>query len=113
MLRKLLILVLALSLGTAATASDWLLPAQVAVEQGAQPSDATDAPAPQHFFESFQILPTPSSGLYWQQALPDALHSGDYFLTQSAHITVGQLLPDAVIQLNRVLFTHIMPALAP
>jgi hypothetical protein len=113
MLRKLLILVLALSLGTAATASDWLLPAQVVVEQGSQCPEDAEAPAAQHFFESLQILPAPSSGLQWQQALPDALYSVGYSLAEPGHFPAHQLLPDAVILLNRVLFTHIMPALAP
>ena len=113
MLRKLLILVLALSLGTAATASEWLLPVQVEVEQAVPAADDADAPAPQHFFENLQILPASSSGLQWQQVLPDALYSVGYQLSVHTPFSTRQLLPDAVIQLNRVLFTHIMPALAP
>lgn len=113
MLRKLLILVLALSLGTAATASEWLLPVQVEVEQALPAADDADAPAPQYFFENLQILPASSSSLQWQQVLPDALYSVGYRLSVLRPFSTRQLLPDAVIQLNRVLFTHIMPALAP
>lgn len=113
MLRKLFILVLALTLGIAATASEWLLPTEVAVEQAVPATDDAEAPAPQHFFENLQILPASSSGLQWQQVLPDALYSVGYRLSVLRPISTRQPLPDAVIQLNRVLFTHIMPALAP
>jgi hypothetical protein len=113
MMRKLLILVLALSLGTVATASEWLLPVHVVAEQAVPATEDADAPAPQHFFENLQILPASSSGLQWQQVLPDALYSVGYRLSVLTPFSTRQLLPDAVIQLNRVLFTHIMPALAP
>lgn len=113
MLRKLLILVLALSLGTAATASEWLVPAHVVVAQAAHDQEATDAPAPQHFFESLQIIPAQLGGIHWEQTLPEAQHPVGYRLPVQQPFLACDVLPDAVIQRQRVLFTHIMPALAP
>lgn len=113
MLRKLLILVLALSLGTAATASEWLLSVPAVVEQSAHDQEATDAPAPQHFFESLQIIPAQLGGIQWQQTLPEAQYPVGCQLRVWQPFLAGDVLPDAVIQRQRVLFTRIMPALAP
>jgi len=113
MLHKLSILVLALSLGTVATTSDWLLLAPVGIEQSAQTTDTSDEPAPKQFFESLQIILVQSGGLQWQQALPEAQYAVGYSLAKLQHFSLDDLRPDAVIQLNRILFTHIMPSLAP
>lgn len=114
MLRKLLILVLALTLGTVATASEWLQPVVVEAVQLEAEAETESAPSgSQHYFEPLQIIPSPVNGLqlttFWSDAVSDWGISSLLALPR----TSGVFLPAAIIRLNRVLYTRIMPAQAP
>jgi hypothetical protein len=114
MMRKLLILLLALTLGTAATASEWLQPVEVESVQTAANAEQESQPSgSQHYFETLQIIPSPVNGLqltaFWSDAVSDWGMSSLLALPRSA----GVFLPAAIIRLNRVLYTRIMPAQAP
>lgn len=115
-MRKLLILILAASLATAATASEWLIPAfsglELAASSAAEAASEEDA-APQLYFESLQIIQTHISGFQLQQGISTAFISVPIEAAARAHWCWITALPASIILFNRVLFTHIMPSLAP
>jgi hypothetical protein len=112
-MRKLLILLLAISLATAATASEWLVPAMGNQEVSAAAASTEDDAEPQLYFESLQIIQTPISGFQLQQVLPTAFVEVPTEAAARVHWCWTTALPASIILFNRLLFTHIMPSLAP
>lgn len=112
-MRKLLILLLAISLATAATASEWLVPALGSVELSAAAAPAEEDAEPQLYFESLQIIQTHISGFQLQAALPTSNVEAPSLTANRVPWCWSAALPASIILFNRLLFTRIMPSLAP
>lgn len=85
---------------------------EMAAAEAAEAASEEDA-APQLYFESLQIIQTHISGFQLQQVLPTAFVEAPSEAAARVHWCWTTALPASIILFNRLLFTHIMPSLAP
>ena len=111
MWRKLNIVWLALSLLVAASVAEWAMPTSL----HASTEKATDATGDEttHEVKALQLLPQQQGPVALRVLLP-AMPIWSVFQDEDREQEVPRAtLPDALIDVHQLLFTHIIPSLAP